>query len=280
MLISLKKNEEYSDSPITVYCDGAKTKQEFDNVLRTREIIYQLLPKATVVEHKSNFGVAASIVRGVSEQCKKYGRVIVFEDDLLLSPVVLKYFNRALAVYQHEKNVMHVAAYTLPLNGKLPDSYFSYEMSCWGWATWGRAWKKFELNAGKLADSIFNNKLTTKFNSDNSYLFWEMLLAQQQGLIDSWDICWYASIFINNGLALNPGKSLIQNIGFDGSGTHCNITDIYDVELSQKVPEFPAEIKVDKAMMKLIRKHRNPSFLKMFVRKIKHYRAVLDYSRK
>jgi hypothetical protein len=48
-----------------------------------------------------------------------------------------------------------------------------------------------------------------------------MLEAQLEGKVDSWAILWNLSVFMNDGLVLYPGKSLVENKGFDGSGIHC-----------------------------------------------------------
>ena len=69
-----------------------------------------------------------------------------------------------------------------------------------------------------------------------------MLQGQHKGRLDSWAIRWFASVFMHNGLALHPGRSLIQNKGFDGSGVHCNVSSTYDVELHDVVPKFTDEI--------------------------------------
>jgi len=277
MVESLCKNPEYLDSPITVYCDGPKNDKEKEDVISTRKVIRETLPNVSVVEHEKNTGLANSIIKGVSEQCNKHGRVIVIEDDLLLSPVILRYFNEALDYYESNEKVMHISAYMYPVNKQLPSSFFYRETSCWGWATWGRAWKHFEPNGKIIADYIFRNNLSKKFNVNNSYLFWEMLLAQDSGRIDSWAIRWYGSVFMKEGLALSPGKSLIQNTGFDGTGINCNITGEYEVELSEEIPVLHNEISECKAALHAIIEHRSKSYIKRILNNIKHYRIIGSY---
>ena len=41
----------------------------------------------------------------------------------------------------------------------------------------------------------------------------------QSGKDNIWSINWAYSILKNNGLCITPSKNLVQNIGFDGSGT-------------------------------------------------------------
>ncbi|MBE8233323.1 MAG: glycosyltransferase family 2 protein [Endozoicomonadaceae bacterium] len=280
LLESLMTNPEFLDSPVSIYCDGPKTKADQLLVNQTRDVIKTTLAKGNkvnIIERDKNLGLSISIIKGVSEQCKEYGRVIVLEDDLIASSALLKYFNTALECYQTHEQVLHISAYTLPIKASLPASYFSREMSCWGWATWKRAWDQFEPDANKLAISIFKKRLTRKFNVDNSYGHWELLLKEIKGLVDSWDIRWQASIFINQGLILYPGKSLVQNIGFDGSGVHCGVSTEYDTDLSHSVPPLPTLIQEEMNVRKLIIRHRNRTLLEAIYKNIVHYYKVIKF---
>jgi hypothetical protein len=59
-----------------------------------------------------------------------------------------------------------------------------------------------------------------------------MLQSQIRGANDSWAIRWHASTFLADKLTLYPGRSLVDNIGNDSSGTHCGSTANYDAILS------------------------------------------------
>ncbi len=62
---------------------------------------------------------------------------------------------------------------------------------------------------------------TKKFNLDGSINNYGMLYCQKVGLVDSWFIRFYASIFLAEEITLFPGRSLVSNHGLDGTGTHC-----------------------------------------------------------
>jgi hypothetical protein len=68
-----------------------------------------------------------------------------------------------------------------------------------------------------MADS----NLRKKFDLGNSYPYWNMLRRQVAGEVDSWAIRWWLCVFLAGGLSVFPRSSLVTNIGFDGSGTHC-----------------------------------------------------------
>ena len=253
-LESLMANAEFSDSPLYVFCDGAKRKKDIPLVQATRELIRSYeLDNATIVERGENMGLANSIITGVTELCNKYGRVIVVEDDLVVSPYFLKYMNTALDTYEEYDKVMHISGYMFPVKGELPDTFFYRATSCWGWGTWKRAWDKFEPDVHTLLAGFQDGNKRWEFDIQGSMKYYRMLILQAIGMSDSWAIRWYASVFLNNGLCLHPGRSLVNNIGHDDSGVHCGSTNAYDVNVSEdKDFMFATDISESEPVVKLM----------------------------
>ncbi len=90
---------------------------------------------------------------------------------------------------------------------------------------WARAWRHYHPLARNYPRLAGHPALRRRFDLDGHYPYFKMLQAQQDGRIDSWAIRWYLSVFFRDGLALYPKKSLVRNLGFDGSGVNCNVTD-------------------------------------------------------
>ncbi len=124
-----------------------------------------------------------------------------------------------------------IHGYIYSVGEKLPETFFLRGADCWGWATWSRAWSHFEGNASKLLHQLHAQNLTDEFNLDGAYDYCELLAMQTKGTVSSWAVCWHASAFLKGMLTLYPGRSLVQNIGTDGSGTHCGREDRFDVAL-------------------------------------------------
>ncbi|KQR72071.1 glycosyltransferase [Pedobacter sp. Leaf176] len=239
----LQQNELAAESRLYIFSDGAKTQQDDEKIAEVRAIINNVdgFKSVKVIERKSNVGLANSVIAGVTQLINDYGKIIVFEDDLITSPHTLTYFNDGLNRYQYEEKVMHIGAYMYPLRAdNLPQSFFYRAATSWGWATWGRAWKHFEPNIDTLLNQ-FDGKKKSEFAIDNSMNFWKQMLEFKKGKNNSWAIRWYASIFLKGGLTLNPSQSLVNNIGHDGTGVHSGINDIYNVIINPKpVTEFPS----------------------------------------
>lgn len=252
----LQQNELAADSRLFIFSDGAKSAQDDEKVAEVRSMIKKIdgFKSVKIFEKQENSGLANSVIAGVTQLINEYGQVIVFEDDLVSSPHTLTYFNEALKKYRNEEKVMHIGAYMYPLSKKnLPESFFFRAATSWGWATWERAWKNFEPNIDTLINQ-FDHKKKTAFSIDNTMNFWKQMQEFKRGKNNSWAIRWYASIFLNGGLTLNPSQSLVNNIGHDGTGVHSGINDIYNVVINPKpITQFPDVIEENKNAYEIIK---------------------------
>jgi len=220
-LEALMANGLASDSTLYIYCDGARKPEEADAVNEVRNVI---------IERDKNIGLADSIVSGVTEVVNKHDKVIVLEDDIITSSGFLTYMNEAVRTYASNDEVMHVSGYMFPVETKLPSTFFYNTASCWGWATWKRSWDHLIVDTAKLKKEIDAINGWKQFNIGGYADFQEQLEANDQGLIKTWAVRWYASMFLKKGLALHPYPSLTQNIGHDGSGVNCDPSEIFNVD--------------------------------------------------
>ncbi|MGA9648885.1 glycosyltransferase [Pedobacter sp.] len=271
----LQQNELAAESRLYIFTDGAKTSNDDEKVAEVRAIINKTegFKSVKIIERKENAGLANSVIAGVTQLINDYGQVIVFEDDLVTSPHTLTYFNDALNRYRNEEKVMHIGAYMYPLKSEsLPQSFFYRAATSWGWATWASAWAHFEPNIDTLLNQ-FDAKKKAAFSIENSMNFWKQMQEFKKGKNNSWAIRWYASIFLKDGLTLNPAQSLVNNIGHDGTGVHSGINDIYNVIINPKpITQFPEIIKENEAAYQTIknflsnRKGNMVSRIKRFVK--------------
>lgn len=233
---SLLANELAKDSELYIFSDAAKDETTQPNVNEVRQFIHSIkgFKEIHYVERTENWGLARNIINGVTTLVNQYGRVIVLEDDLIVAPYFLQFMNDALETYKDEDNVCHIQACDFTKDPILPDTFLIKWTGSWGWATWKRAWKLFNPNGQELLDELIRRKLTYRFDFNGKYGYTRMLRNQIKGKNNSWAIRWNASLFLADKLSLNVGKSLIQNEGFDGSGTNCGSGNLYDSDLWTK----------------------------------------------
>ena len=233
LIRSLLANKLANESELIIYSDGAKIEQEAPLVEEVRTYIQTIqgFQKVSIVEQKQNKGLAQSVIDGVSQVINTYGKVIVLEDDLVLAPYFLSFMNEALDKYETEHRVGHIQGCDFTNSTELPYTFLIKWTGSWGWATWKRAWDYFNPKGAELLSELKRKKLNKRFDFDGAYTFTRMLERQVKGENDSWAIRWNASLFLKDMLSLNVGRSLVQNKGFDGSGTHCGGGDLYGSNL-------------------------------------------------
>jgi hypothetical protein len=231
---ALLANAEASESLLYIFSDAPKDAAASKAVAEVREYVKNIsgFKSVSIIERESNFGLARSIIDGVSSVCNEHGRVVVLEDDIVVSRYFLKFMNDALAFYEHDERVISIGGYQYPVKATLPETFFLKCADCWGWATWKRGWDLFEADGRVLLQDLTQRKLTRHFDFDGSYPYTRMLRNQIKGRNNSWAIRWYASAFLNDKLTLYPGRSLVLNIGYDGSGTHCTPTNTFKSDIS------------------------------------------------
>jgi len=253
----LLENPQAKNSDLFIFSDGAKNREDLKKVEEVRKYLSTIsgFKSVTLSETKVNRGLAKALVEGITHVCNVRGRVIVLEDDIIVSPYFLEYMNSALDRYENDERVMHISGYMFPVRdaANLPETFFYRATSSWGWATWNRAWRYFEPDAKKLLEQIMHQGHRRNFDILGTMDFTRMLRLQAKGKINSWGICWYASTFLREGLCLYSSTSLVRNLGHDGSGTHCESSEDYETALAdQRISHFPEEVAESRAALEAI----------------------------
>lgn len=221
---ALLRNPAAASSDLHVFSDGPKTDAAEQRVRDVRAYLRTVdgFASVSLTERDRNAGLAVSVIEGVTRLSEEFGSVIVVEDDLQVAPGFLQYLNAALERYGDDPPVMQISGHMFPVELKIEeDALFLPFVTSWGWATWDRAWRKFDPTAKGHAQLKADPQLRRAFDMDGAYDYFSMLEAQLEGRIDSWAIRWNLSVFMNGGMVLYPRKSLVENRGFDGSGVHC-----------------------------------------------------------
>lgn len=277
---ALQKNELADQSELFIFSDGAKNDLDRYLVNEVRAYIKTVngFKEVVIVEKEKNWGLANSIIDGVTSVINRYGKIIVLEDDLITSCFYLKFMNDALTFYEREKKVWHISGWNYPIDTtELDTTFFWQVMNCsGGWATWQDRWSHFEKNPQRLLQN-WSKAQIKDFDLDNSGIFWSQVVNNKKGIINTWAIFWYATIFEHDGLCLNPTQTLVNNIGHDGSGVHCgNNQSHYEgtINLTEKF-NFNKNIVASELARKRIKKYykaQKKSFATKVINKL--YRTV------
>lgn len=240
-LEALARNRLAADTPLYVFADGPKpgaSASDIERIAATRALVRSRAwtRRVELIESDVNRGLAASIIGGVSRVLAMHDRIIVLEDDIVTSPGFLEFMNRSLELYADDSRVMHVSGYMYPLGLQTLDTAFLRILSCWGWATWARAWRHYDDDVEKHLARLDTPHRVRKFNVEGHADFHRQLLDNRSGRIRSWAVRWYASWLAQDGLSLFPTQSLVRNVGHDGTGVHCHANNRFDTTVVDAIP--------------------------------------------
>ena len=163
----------------------------------------------------TNLGCGQAVSQAISWFFEQVDQGIILEDDCLPEPTFFPFCEKLLAKYKTEERVMHIAGSNFQLGRKRGTAsyYYSRYTHVWGWATWERAWNKYDF------DIVNYNNNYMAMSERSKFLRVDLLDKVRNGEIDTWDVQWSFCVNKENGVSIIPQIGLVKNIGF-GSGTH------------------------------------------------------------
>lgn len=203
---------------IFLFADGPQNDSEAELCKKTQDIFNAIDWTDDVYRDFSpvNIGLGGRLVSGLNYTFSEVEEAIILEDDCIPDVSFFPFCESLLEYYKDNKKIMHISGTNLitenALCREMPYSYFFSEIPfCWGWASWARAWKKFNPDF----DTWIKHKETISETIGNSDLeIWQIAtMAFENGFRDSWDIQWCVDVMNNNGLSVLPKQNLVSNIG-------------------------------------------------------------------
>ena len=265
---SLKQNELSSNSLLFIFADGNKNEEDLKAVNQVRDYISTIngFKEIQMTLREKNFGLADSVISGVSDVIEKYGKAIILEDDIVTSPYFLKFMNEALDFYENDQKIFTISGYNFPVSAPesyKQDIYISLRPSSWGWATWKDRWEQVDWNPEE--NPILRNRkslhsLLDKAGKDLA----PMLLKSVERKISSWAVRYSFTQIQKNTYCIFPLKSLAKNIGADATGTNFDsTTKRYDVALNKEdsVVHLSKDLELNDEIIKKIRRVVRPGII-------------------
>ncbi len=228
--------EDYKIKNVNIFLDGPKN--EMDKVCQ-KEILFMLNTnnkiKSKIYKSKKNKGLAKSITEGLSLMSKKFKNFIVLEDDCIPRKEFFYFIKKCLKKYENRNDIDSICGYQLPelhkKNINITSSIGLNNFISWGWATWSKKWNNYL-------------KQKKKINFKNKNIKSKIISAINNKNVDKkkiWTLDYIIYCYLNNKYFVFPNKSLIKNIGFDGSGVNSKSTFLFNTYYNPS-----NKIKIDK----------------------------------
>jgi len=242
-----------------VAADGAREDRlgEKEKCIQTRKIIEKVDWDCEVktLFREENLGCRNAVSSAIDWFFEHVEEGIILEDDCVPSQSFFTYCQELLDYYRHDTRIMMISgdSFIDPKHIKKESYYFSPIQFCWGWASWKRAWKDFDVemkNYSELENGI-KNTFKKKYQQD----YWlDILTKVKTGKINSWAYIWTFTIFAQKGFCITPVKNLVTNIGFDKNATHTTaINSPFSNQERYEIQEIihPKKVVCDKKMLEI-----------------------------
>jgi hypothetical protein len=229
-----------------VAADGPRTDKsdEDKRCLETRDIIKQInwdCELKTLFREK-NLGCRLAVSQGITWFFNNVGEGIILEDDCLPELSFFPYCEELLRIYRNEDKIFLVGGNNFQNGIKRGNGsfYFSNYAHIWGWASWRRAWKKYDLEMNDFQKTFTNGRLDHVFQCRAEKKFWGKIFSQvKQKKIDTWDYQWTYSIWKNKGLSITPNANLVINLGLVDNSTRNFLKDGFREKMILNSIDFP-----------------------------------------
>jgi len=185
--------------------------------------------KVKTLFRDKNLGCKYAVSSAIDWFFENVEQGIILEDDCLPSQSFFRFCQELLEKYKNDERIMHISGTNVNSITPIEESYFfAYNYNVWGWATWKRAWNKYDLDIKKWPE-IRKIGLIRRFS--RNYIDYLLNIKGMNNLyngkINTWDYQWAFACMINSALAIIPARNLIKNIGFGDCGTHTNTKSSY-----------------------------------------------------
>ncbi len=189
-----------------------------------------------------NMGCRRRVASGLDWVFNQVEQAIILEDDCLPDASFFRYCHELLHRYSDEPRISMISGDNFQFGQRrTPDSYyFSMIPHIWGWATWRRTWRFFDLHMKSWSMLRETNWLSDLLGHPSVVRFYrEMFDRAWRGQVDTWDIPWVFACFTQGGLAVLPETNLVTNIGFGIDATHTKNSQARESNMLTTAIKFP-----------------------------------------
>lgn len=216
--------------------DGPRTDSHEDMLkcAEVKKVIFDMIDwdcEIKTLFSKTNLGCGLAPATAINWFFSNVEYGIILEDDCLPNEYFFDYCEELLIKYKNDDQVMHITGSNLNDQIKFGDGSYFYSLypNIWGWATWKRAWDKFDFTLEKSEDYGKLIKETFKYESEKRFWLSRLNLLKNDSL-DAWDYQWMFAIWKSKGICLNTNYNLVENIGFGNDATHTKGDSPFKIE--------------------------------------------------
>jgi hypothetical protein len=219
-----KKLYVASDGPRSSRPDEAKKVMEARHIATAVDWDCEVI----TLFRDGNLGCKRAVSGAISWFFEQEEEGIILEDDCLPAPDFFGYCDSLLVKYRHDPRIFAITGDNFQNGIWRGDGsyYFSRYVHVWGWATWKRAWNRYDGEISFWPQWKVSDDWKAKIPDGVERHYWEKIFDRiYANEIDTWDYQWTASAWRDGGLIATPNVNMVSNIGFGSDSTHTSSKD-------------------------------------------------------
>jgi hypothetical protein len=219
---------EAKPTKLFVIADAAAKAEDEEKCKQCRDIIERVDWDCEVIKKypEQNIGARDNVPTGVQWVFSQVEECIFLEDDCLPDPSFFSFCETLLEYYRDDERIMHINGGNFLFNQvPLSDSYYfsRYMFTGYGWASWRRAWKYYDLDMRSLPDFEEKNLMSFVFDDQEEQAFWTRKFREvYTGELISYCYPIFFAGWSQSGLSIMPSVNLVSNLGFRADAVHTN----------------------------------------------------------
>jgi len=280
---------KYKPRKLFIAADGPRDQKEAVLCRTVREYILENIDwpcEYKTLFRQNNIGVKIAVSAAIDWFFDYNEMGIILEDDCVPSTSFFAFCEENLEKYKNNRNIMHISGnffQTTKTSSHDDDYYFSTIPHIWGWASWRRAWAKYDINMKSYKEFLNQKTLNNIFHDKKSQIIWKHLFDQVYlDHSQTWDFQWAYTLFYHGGLSINPNKNIVSNIGFSKEAENCKNENDKLANIKIDNLEFPLRhpnqiIRDEAADTLTTYTHFNISLFKYFFMKINLFNTLQPF---
>jgi hypothetical protein len=224
----IKNLEKIKPRYLFVSADGPRqnVESDFEKCDTVRRIVVENINWECEIKRnfrEKNLGCKLGVSDGINWFFENVSEGIIIEDDCLVDISFFNFCKELLIKYRDDERIMHIGAANFQ-DGKKRNKYsyyFSKMCHVWGWATWKRAWSKYDVTIQDFPEFVHEERIKAIYsNSKIQKYFLRQFEKVFKNQLDTWDYQWVYTVWKHNGLSIIPNNNMVKNIGFHTEATH------------------------------------------------------------
>lgn len=215
-------------SRLLIVADGPRADRPGERELchEARAVVEQIGWPCDVRRNYSdvNLGCRDRVASGLDWVFDQTEEAVILEDDCVPSSTFFRFARELLDRYRNDNRVMAIGGSSFQPTPPADDAsyYFSRYFHCWGWATWKRAWQRYDVDMNQWPSVYGMDWLLKVLEQDEGGAgYWAKQFDDaRRGVLNTWDYQFVFAAWCAGAFTILPARNLVSNIGFGPDATH------------------------------------------------------------